>query len=109
VEPLSLPGITRHINKLLCKAAQKWGSGLAIHNTSGFNWDWLKVVIFEEFVVFLAFALLQRKPLLLQLYIKHLCIRFKVLKNYGMVHICILIIFILLFQTLAGIFVKYFI
>ena len=34
VEPLALPGVTRHINKPLRKTTQKRGGGLAIH-TSG--------------------------------------------------------------------------
>jgi len=34
VEPLELPGVTRHLNKFLHKTTQKRGSGLAIH-TSG--------------------------------------------------------------------------
>ena len=44
VKPLVLPGVARHINKLLRKTTQKRGSGFAIH-TSGLNCHWLKVVI----------------------------------------------------------------
>ena len=55
VEPLVLPGITRHINKFLRKTTQKRGSGLAIH-TSGLNCHWLKVVIALEVMIFLAFC-----------------------------------------------------
>jgi len=40
--------------------------------------------------------------------IKRLCTRSKVIKNYGMVHICISITFILLFQTFVCIFNKHF-
>ena len=40
VEPLALPGVTRHINKPLRKTTQKRGGGLAIH-TSGLNCHWL--------------------------------------------------------------------
>jgi len=42
VEPLALPGVARHINKLefLHKTTQKRGSTLAIH-TSGLNCHWL--------------------------------------------------------------------
>jgi len=36
VEPILLPGVNRHINKFLCKAAQEMGSGLAI-DTGIFN------------------------------------------------------------------------
>jgi len=38
VEPLALPGFTRHINKLFCKTTQQRGSasGLAMH-TSDLN------------------------------------------------------------------------
>jgi len=55
VEALALPGVDRHINKFLCTATQKRGSGLAIH-TSGLNCHWLKVVIALEVTVFLAFC-----------------------------------------------------
>ena len=55
VQPLVLPGVTRRINKLLCKTTQERGSGLAIH-TSGLNCHWLKVVIALEVMIFLAFC-----------------------------------------------------
>jgi len=54
VEPLSLLGVTRHMDKFLCEATQM-GSGLAIH-TTGLNCNWLKVVIPLEVIVFLAFC-----------------------------------------------------
>ena len=41
----------RNVNEFLCKTAQEWGSGLAIH-TSGFDCNWLKVVIVEKVIVF---------------------------------------------------------
>jgi len=53
VEPLSLPEVTRHINKFLCEAAQIRGGGLIIH-TSGFNCNWLKVVNVKEVITFSA-------------------------------------------------------
>ena len=49
VEPLLLPGITRYINKFFWKATQKRGGGLHTH-TSGFDCDWLKVVIVREVI-----------------------------------------------------------
>jgi len=49
VEPLAFLRLTRHINKVICKVAQEKGGGLAIF-TSGFNSDWLKVVIVKELV-----------------------------------------------------------
>jgi len=49
MELLSLTGVTRSINKFLCKAAQGMGGGLTIH-TSGFDCDWLKVVIVKEVI-----------------------------------------------------------
>jgi len=55
VEPLVIPGVTRHINKFLRKITQKGGSGLAIH-TSGLNCHWLKVVIALEVMILLAFC-----------------------------------------------------
>jgi len=55
VEPLALPGVTRHINKFLRKTTQKKGSGLAIH-TSGLNCHWLKMAIALEVMIFLAFC-----------------------------------------------------
>jgi len=57
VEPLVLPGVTRHINKLefLRKTTQKRGSGFAVH-TSGLNCHWLKVVIALEVMIVLAFC-----------------------------------------------------
>ena len=55
VETLALPGVARHINKLLRKTTQNRGSGLAIH-TSGLNCHWLKVVIALEVMIFLAFC-----------------------------------------------------
>jgi len=57
VEPLSLPGITEHINKFLCEAAQKMDSRLTVH-TSGFDCDWLKVVIVKEAIYILISLLL---------------------------------------------------
>ena len=51
VEPLALPGVTRHL-KFLRRTTQK---RLAIH-TSGLNCHWLKVVIALEVVIFLAFC-----------------------------------------------------
>jgi len=44
VEPLSLHGVTRHIKKLLCEAAQKKGKWTSTIHTSGFDFDWFKVV-----------------------------------------------------------------
>ena len=41
VEPLSLPGVTRHINKFLARQSKKRPVDLPLH-TSGFNCDWLK-------------------------------------------------------------------
>ena len=55
VEPLLLPGVTRRINKFLCKTTQKGGNGLATR-TSGLNCHWLKVVIALEVMIFLAFC-----------------------------------------------------
>jgi len=54
VEPLSLPGAAWNVNKFLCETAQEGGSGLAIH-TSGFDCNWLKVIIVKKVIVFLAF------------------------------------------------------
>jgi len=52
------PWVAQNVNKFLCKTAQEGGSGLAIH-TSGFDWNWLKVVIVEKvMIVFLAFVCL---------------------------------------------------
>ena len=55
VESLALPGVTRRVNKFLCKTTQKRGSGLAIH-ISGLNCHWLKVVLALEVMIFLAFC-----------------------------------------------------
>jgi len=55
VEPLLLPGVTRNVNKFLCKTAQEGGSGLAIH-TSGFDCNWMKIVIVKKVIVFPAFV-----------------------------------------------------
>jgi len=62
-QPLSLPGITKHINKFLCEAARERCGGLTTH-TSGFDCDWLKVIIVEEVII--VFLVLQPQPLLLQ-------------------------------------------
>ena len=55
VEPLALPGVTRHTNKFLCEATQKRGGRLTIH-TSCLNFNGFKVVIALEVMVFLAFC-----------------------------------------------------
>jgi len=55
VEPLSLPGVAWNVNEFLCKTAQEGGSGLAVH-TSGFDCNWLKVVIVKNVIVFPAFV-----------------------------------------------------
>jgi len=55
VEPLSLPGVAWNVNKFLCETAQEGGSGLAIH-TSGFDCNWLKVIIVKKVIVFPAFV-----------------------------------------------------
>ena len=57
VEPLSLPGVAWNVNKFLCETAQEGDSGLAIH-TSGFDCNWLKVIIVKKLkvIVFLAFV-----------------------------------------------------
>jgi len=63
VELLLLPGVTRHINKFLCKATQKMDGGLAIQiYTSGLNCNWFKVVIALEVMVFLAYLTRARFP-----------------------------------------------
>ena len=55
VEPLSLPGVTWNHNKFLFETAQEGGSGLAIH-TSGFDCNWLKVIIVKKIIGFPAFV-----------------------------------------------------
>jgi len=55
VEPLPFPGVAWNVNKFLCKTAQEGGSGLAVH-TSGFDCNWLKIVIVKKVIVFLAFV-----------------------------------------------------
>ena len=35
VEPLSLPGVARHVNVFFCKTVQARGNGLAIHTFGG--------------------------------------------------------------------------
>jgi len=57
VESLAFPGVTRHINKFLCKTTQKRGSGFAIH-TSGLNCHCLKVVNVLEVMESLVFCIL---------------------------------------------------
>jgi len=57
VETLSLTGITKHINKFLCKAAQKRSSGVATH-TSGFDCNWLKAIFEKYFQHFAVYAYL---------------------------------------------------
>jgi len=59
VEPLAvaLHGVTRYMNKFVCKVTQKRGSRLAIH-TNGLICHWLKMVIALEVMVFLAFCIL---------------------------------------------------
>ena len=56
VEPLSLPGAACNVdvNEFLCETAQG-GSGLTVH-TSGFDCNWLKVVIVKKVTVFLAYV-----------------------------------------------------
>jgi len=54
VEPLSLPGVAWNVNKFLWRTAQEGGSGLAI-NTSGFDCNWLKVVLVKKVIAFPAF------------------------------------------------------
>ena len=55
VEPLSLLGVARNVNKFLCKTTQEGGSGLAIH-IRGFDCNWLKVIIVTRVIVFPAFV-----------------------------------------------------
>ena len=55
VEPLSLARVAWNVNEFLCETAQEGGSGLAIH-TSGFDCNWLKVVIVKKVIVFPAFV-----------------------------------------------------
>ena len=56
VEPLlSLPGVAWNVNEFLCETAQEGGSGLAVH-ISGFDCNWLKVVIVKKGIVFPAFG-----------------------------------------------------
>jgi len=55
VEPLSLLRVAWNVNDFLCKIAQEGGSGLAVH-TSGFDCNWLKVVIVKKVIVFPAFV-----------------------------------------------------
>ena len=57
VKPLSLPWVTKHINKFLYEVAHKGGSGIAIH-TNGFNCDWLKKIILEVIVILALCSLL---------------------------------------------------
>jgi len=58
VGPLSLLGVTRHVNKFICKVSPEGGSGLTIH-TNGFDCNWLKMVIVEviTFSVFCSLSL----------------------------------------------------
>ena len=55
VKPLSLPGVTWHVNEFLCKSAQKRGSGLIIQ-TSGFDCNWLKAIIASKPLYFRHFS-----------------------------------------------------
>jgi len=55
VEPLSLPGVAQNVDEFLCKTAQEGGSGLAVR-TSGFDCNWLKVIIAKKVIVFPAFV-----------------------------------------------------
>jgi len=55
VEPLLLSGVTRNVNKFLCKTTPDGSSGLAIH-TCGFDCNWLKVIIVKKVIVFPAFV-----------------------------------------------------
>jgi len=43
VEPLSFPGVARHVNEFLCKTAQERGSGLAKH-TIDFDCNYMQLV-----------------------------------------------------------------
>ena len=55
VEPLSLPGVAWNVNEFLCKTAQEGGSGLVVH-ISGFDCNWLEVIIVKKVIVFPAFV-----------------------------------------------------
>ena len=55
VAPLSLPGVAWNVSEFLSEKAQEGGSGLAVH-TSGFDCNWLKVVIVKKVIVFPAFV-----------------------------------------------------
>ena len=55
MEPLSLSGNAQNVNEFLCKTAEERGSGLAVH-TSGFDCNWLKVIIVKKVTVFPAFV-----------------------------------------------------
>ena len=52
---MAFPGVTRHIKKFLCGSLKERGGGITLH-TSGFNCDWLKVVIVKEVFNFRHFA-----------------------------------------------------
>jgi len=49
LESLSLPGVASNVNKFLCETAKEGGSGLAIY-TSGFDCNWLKVIIVKKVI-----------------------------------------------------------
>ena len=55
-----LLGVAWNVNEFLCKTAQEGGSGLAVHwqytVTSGFNCNWLKIIIVKKVIVFPAFV-----------------------------------------------------
>ena len=55
VEPLLLSGVAWNVNEFLSETAQEGRNGLAVH-TSGFDCNWLKVVLVKKVIVFLAFV-----------------------------------------------------